>query len=53
MMMRNILLPEKIGTRRLFALRVLSIMIQEDSVRGSIVLLKPKVSETITTGLPR
>jgi type IV pilus assembly protein PilM len=44
MMMRNILLPEKIGTRRLFALRVLSIMIQEDSVRGSIVLLKPNVS---------
>ena len=44
MMMRNILLPEKIGTRRLFALRVLSIMIQEDSVRGSIVLLKPNAA---------
>jgi type IV pilus assembly protein PilM len=44
MMMRNILLPEKIGTRRLFNQRVLSIMMQDDYVRGSVVLVKSKSS---------
>ncbi|MBM3886985.1 hypothetical protein FJ364_03565 [Candidatus Dependentiae bacterium] len=43
-MMRNILLPEKIGTRRLFAVRILSIAIQENAVRGCVVLVKPNVS---------
>lgn len=44
MMMRNIILPEKIGNRRLFNQRVLSIMMQDDCVRGSIILLKTNSS---------
>lgn len=42
--MRNILLPEKIGTRRLFTQRTLSIMIQDNHVRGAIVTLKARAS---------
>lgn len=40
-MMRNIFLPEKIGSRRLFTQRMLSIMVQDNYVRGVVVILKP------------
>lgn len=43
-MMRNIILPDKIGSRRLFSLRRLSIMMQENAIRGAVVALGPKKS---------
>lgn len=43
-MIRNILLPEKLGSRRLFSQRMLSIMVHDNHVRGSVVTLKPRAS---------
>ncbi len=43
-MMRNILLPEKIGSYRLFTQRTLSIMMQDNYVHGAVITLKPRTS---------
>lgn len=43
-MIRNIFLPEKFGSRRLFSQRMLSIMVHDNHVRGSVVTLKPRTS---------
>lgn len=43
-MIRNILLPEKIGTYRLFAQRTLNIMMHDNHIRGAVVLLKPQAA---------
>lgn len=43
-MIRNIILPEKLGSHRLFAQRILSIVVHDNHIRGSVVTLKPRTS---------
>lgn len=43
-MIRNIILPEKFGSQRLFSQRMLSIVLHDNHIRGSVVTLQPKAS---------